>query len=73
MVTRCKNLEQMLREGKIPIKGGWTWVDAYNLITQQGITGAITVRVDPSNQRFVMNIYEEPEDPTHTGLQPQQP
>lgn len=71
MVTRCKNLEQMLREGKIPIRGGW-WIDAYNMVVSP-IAGTIKARINHNNLYFVTELYEEPEDPPHTGLQPQQP
>lgn len=47
----------MAQQRKIPIKSG-VWVDAYNSITSEDISGTITVRLDPSNQRFVTQLYE---------------
>lgn len=57
MVTRCKNLEQMLREGKIPIRGGW-WIDAYNMVVSP-IAGTIKARINHNNLYFVTELYEE--------------
>lgn len=34
------------------------WIDAYNRITGRGVSGTITVQMDPSNQRFVTELYE---------------
>lgn len=70
MVTRCKNLEQMLREGKIPIRGGW-WIDAYNMVVSP-IAGTIKARINHNNLYFVTELYEDTEDPPHAGLQPGQ-
>lgn len=63
MVTRCKNLEQMLREGKIPIRGGW-WIDAYNKVVSP-IAGTIKARIDANNLYFVTEFYVERD--TDTG------
>lgn len=52
----------MAEQGLIPIESG-VWVDAYNKITSKGITGTITVQMDPSNQRFVTELRE-------TGIAP---
>lgn len=57
MIRNCKNLILMAQQRKIPIKSG-VWVDAYNSITSEDISGTITVRLDPSNQRFVTQLYE---------------
>lgn len=57
MLKRCKNLEWMAERNLVPIKNG-VWVDAYNKTTIEGISGTITTRLDPSNQRFVTELYE---------------
>ena len=56
MPKNCKNLMTMLEQRRIPIEGG-VWVDAYNMVTNR-IAGAITVRLDNTNQRFVTELYE---------------
>ena len=50
-------MEWMAERNLIPIESG-VWVDAYNKITSRNISGTITVQMDPSNQRFVTELYE---------------
>ena len=57
MLKRCKNLEWMVERHLVPIEGG-VWIDAYNKITGRGVSGTITVQMNPSNQRFVTELYE---------------
>ena len=67
MVTRCKNLERMLVENRLPIRGG-NWVDAYNMTTGL-IAGTIKARIDANNLYFVTELYEFVEDETDAGVQ----
>ena len=60
-LKKCKNLEWMLERGIVPIAHG-VWVDAYNKICARGVSGTISTRTDPSNQRFVTELYETDKD-----------
>ena len=70
-LKRCKNLEWMLERGIVPISHA-VWVDAYNKICAK-VAGTISTRTDPSNQRFVTELYENdcdirpPEEPQETA------
>jgi len=65
MIRKCKNLEWMAERHLIPIEGG-VWLDAYNKIYAKGVSGAITTRLDPSNQRFVTELYEIKSTTSHS-------
>lgn len=47
-----KRLVKMIREGRIPIRGG-VFIDAYNQSISEEIAMTITTRVDASNSVYV--------------------
>lgn len=60
-----KRLENLLKSGKVPIKGG-VWLDAYNQAVSD-IAGTITVGVSYRCQTFVTIMTNE-KDNTHKRL-----
>lgn len=70
-LKRCKNLEWMLERGIVPISHA-VWVDAYNKICAR-VSGTISTRTDPSNQRFVTELYEKVESGRHDDLHAEHP
>ena len=52
MKTGGKRLEKMLREGKIPCRGG-VWIDTYNQTTDEDTAGTICCGVDFRNEIYV--------------------
>lgn len=54
MVYKCKNLEWMAENRRIPIRGG-IWIDAYNKITNK-VAGTIKARIDHNNLYFVTEL-----------------
>ena len=58
MKTGGKRLEKMLREGKIPCRGG-VWIDTYNQTTDKDIAGTILCGIDFRCMHYVTTIEDE--------------
>jgi hypothetical protein len=61
-----KRLVKMIREGKIPNRGG-VFIDAYNQSINEDIAMTITTRTNTSNHYYVTDEYRQDDMPKQQG------